>query len=228
MNNNKAAHFADEYDQKINITIPHYGDFHKETLSLVKVIKSNPGKWLDTGCGTGTMVLNAVRVFTETGFILADPSKLMLDIAAEKLKGCSNRGIKFLEPVSTQDLDFHDYSFDVITAIQSHHYLDLETRRKATCNCFRMLKNRGVYITFENTRPLTEMGIKVGLERWRNFQTGEGKPADEADRHMDRFGKEYFPITVFEHVELLKDAGFSTVELFWMSYMQAGFYAVKE
>jgi tRNA (cmo5U34)-methyltransferase len=212
----------------VQTTIPLYREFHKETLSLVRVIRNNPKKWLDTGCGTGTMVLDAIKLFAETEFFLADPAKAMLDIATEKLAEYENKNIKFLEPVSTQDLDFPDNTFDVITAIQAHHYLDFETRKMATCNCFRVLKNGGVYITFENIKPLTAKGIEVGLQRWKNFQVGEGKPEDEADRHMDRFGKEYFPITVIDHVKLLKGSGFSIVELFWMSYMQAGFYAVKE
>jgi tRNA (cmo5U34)-methyltransferase len=30
-----------------------------------------------------------------------------------------------------------------------------------------------------------------------------------------------------EHLALLRETGFKTVELFWKSHMQAGFYAVK-
>jgi tRNA (cmo5U34)-methyltransferase len=37
----------------------------------------------------------------------------------------------------------------------------------------------------------------------------------------------FFPITVEEHLSLLKKMGFNAVELLWYSYMQAGFYCVK-
>ncbi|MGD0231966.1 MAG: hypothetical protein ABSC19_16690 [Syntrophorhabdales bacterium] len=47
------------------------------------------------------------------------------------------------------------------------------------------------------------------------------------DEHRSRFGKSYFPITIAEHLELLRATGFSTVEIFWLSHMQAGFYAIK-
>jgi tRNA (cmo5U34)-methyltransferase len=60
---------------------------------------------------------------------------------------------------------------------------------------------------------------KIRLRNCKNFS--------EAEKNADRFGKEYFSVTIVEHLELLRGAGFYTVEIFWVSYMQAGFYAVK-
>jgi len=44
---------------------------------------------------------------------------------------------------------------------------------------------------------------------------------------MQRFDVEYFPINIEEHLKLLRKTGFRIVELFWYSYMQAGFYGIK-
>jgi tRNA (cmo5U34)-methyltransferase len=38
---------------------------------------------------------------------------------------------------------------------------------------------------------------------------------------------EYFPITIEEHLSLLREIGFEVIELLWFSYMQAGFYCQK-
>lgn len=54
-----------------------------------------------------------------------------------------------------------------------------------------------------------------------------GKSAQEAEKHIKRRGKEVFPITVNEHIKLLKDTGFKSAEILWMSYLQAGFWAIK-
>jgi tRNA (cmo5U34)-methyltransferase len=54
-----------------------------------------------------------------------------------------------------------------------------------------------------------------------------GKSQEEVDKHLARFGVEYFPITIEDHLKLLKETGFKNVELFWCSYMQAGFYGIK-
>ena len=54
-----------------------------------------------------------------------------------------------------------------------------------------------------------------------------GKSDQEAEKHIKRRGKEVFPITVNEHIKLLKDTGFKSAEILWMSYLQAGFWAIK-
>jgi tRNA (cmo5U34)-methyltransferase len=213
------------YDANIRKSIPMYDDFHRQTVDLINSLDFSPVRWLDTGCGTGTFVAGVCRNFPETRFILADPSPSMLAVASGKL-GADAR-IKFLNPVATQDLDLPDDELDVITAIQCHHYLNAAARRRAVANCYRMLRPGGIYVTFENIRPYSELGVKIGLRRWGNFQRQAGKSADEAEQHLGRFDHEYFPITVSQHLDLLRTAGFETVELLWASYMQAGFYALK-
>jgi len=116
---------------------------------------------------------------------------------------------------------------DVITAIQSHHYLSLDERYHAIKSCYNNLNENGVYLAFENIRPLTKKGTEIGKEYWKKFQISKGKTVEEAENHIKRFDVEYFPITIEEHLSLLRKIGFSAVEIFWYSYMQAGFYCIK-
>ena len=118
-------------------------------------------------------------------------------------------------------------SFDVVTAIMAHHYLDAAGRRQATRNCFTMLKQGGLYITFETIRPASETGTQIGLKRWRQIQIANGKSPEAADKHVSRYGSELLPITLEAHMQLLKETGFSVVETFWVSGLQAGFYGIK-
>lgn len=217
---------AAEYDSQIRLSIPHYDCFHDEAIGLVKALVPEPANWLDTGCGTGTFVEKASNVFPKTRFVPADPSSGMLSVARGKL-GASPKKITVLEPCGTQELVLPQEKFDVISAIQAHHYLSNYERAKATKVCFDLLTAGGVYVSFENIRPLTGKGLEIGKARWRNYQTSSGKDAESAEKHLNRFGVEYFPITVDEHISLLRKAGFTVVELLWYSYMQAGFYAIK-
>jgi len=79
----------------------------------------------------------------------------------------------------------------------------------------------------ENINPGTEEAISLGLERWKHFQIEHGRSKSVAEEHAKRFNSAYFPISVEEHISLLREIGFKVVRLFWMSYMQAGFYAIK-
>lgn len=226
MNDNTTPHKADEYDGKIKQIIPYYDFFHMETIDLVKSINSKPAKWLDTGCGTGTFVIQAAKILKDTKFLLADPSSAMLDITKNKLKQFKN--IEVLKPASSKDIVFENEIFDVITAIQAHHYGNIQEREANTKNCFRMLKQGGVYVTFENIRPLSKTGLKTAMTRIKNYHLINGRTEEDGDKHAQRFDTEYFPITIPEHLDLLKAIGFASVEILWASHMQAGFYAVRE
>jgi tRNA (cmo5U34)-methyltransferase len=215
------------YDQQVGDTIPYYDAFHQETINLIKAAQIEPKNWLDTGCGTGTLVQKALPIFPNTTFILADPSREMLNNAKKKLANIANGRVQSLEPASTQDLPKSVASPEVITAIQSHHYISREERIRATAVCFELLSPRGVYVTFENIRPLTAEGITIGKENWKNFQLGRGRDMQTVQKHMERFDVEYHPITVQDHLSLLRNVGFSTVEMLWYSCMQAGFYGIK-
>ncbi len=225
--NNRSFHRSKDYDRDIIDTIPYYESFHDESLKLISTILNEPDILLDTGCGTGTLVQKALKKFDQTYFILSDPSLEMLNLAKNKLSKHPNVRLKFLEPTETRNIILGDLKPNVITAIQSHHYMTPNERLEATKNCYAILKNNGIYITFENIRPTTPKSIEIGMRCWKNFQESRGRDEKEVEIHLKRFNVEYFPITINEHISILKKSGFKVVELFWRSYMQAGFYCIK-
>jgi tRNA (cmo5U34)-methyltransferase len=197
---NFTPHLPEDFDARISSVLPYYSCFHQETINFIKSLPSSPRIWLDTGCGTGSLVNKAVRQFPATKFLLLDPSEGMLSQARKKLSSCLADRLEFLEASATQEFSQElKEQPDVITAIQCHHYLTREDRAKATGVCYNLLKEGGVYIRTE----------------------------EEIEEHLKRFDTEYFPITIEEHLKLLRETGFRTVELFWYSYMQAGFYCIK-
>lgn len=225
---NYTPHTPEDYDAQISGVIPYYSSFHQETINFIKSLPICPKVWMDTGCGTGSLVNKAINEFPNTKFILVDPSEGMLDQAKNKLSSYPVKRLEFLRASATQEFSHELKEIpDVITAIQCHHYLNREGRIKATKVCYDLLKVGGFYITFENTRPLTEEGITIGKRYLGNFQMNHGRREEEVKKLMERFDTEYFPITVEEHLKLLRETGFKAIELFWYSYMQAGFYCIK-
>jgi len=228
MNDNSTPHKAAMYDGEIVKTIPFYQVFHSETIDLVRTIAPDVSVWLDTGCGTGYLAEQALPLLPQVRFLLADPSQAMLDQARVRLSLFPSYRVSFLGPMATHRLaGVIKETPQVITAIQSHHYGKEEMRRLATDACFRLLEPGGLYITFENIHPETPQGTKIGLDRWLRFQREAGRSPAAVDEHRLRFGREYFPITIAEHLKLLSSTGFVAAEIFWLSHMQAGFYAIK-
>jgi len=228
IHDNSTPHSSSEYDSEIVRTIPFYHLFHTETIDLVRTILADPPLWLDTGCGTGYLVEQALPLLPHTRFLLADPAPAMLDQARERLVRFPSERIRFLGAFSSENLPAAlTENPQIISAIQCHHYGGDEARRLATSACFQVLPKGGLYITFENIKPDTSAGTEIGLDRWCRFQREAGRSAKTVEDHRSRFGKNYFPITIAEHLDLLKNIGFSYAEIFWLSHMQAGFYAIK-
>ena len=220
---NKSAFNVSKYDENVRKVIPFYDEIYDQVFSVIRTYCGNkPLSILDTGCGTGNFGLKASKALTLSELVLGDPSEKMIADAKMKLE---NHSVEFL-CVGSENLTFED-RFDVVTAIQSHHYFDRETRAKAVTNCFTALKSGGIFIYFENTAPFTDIGRDIMLKRLEDFGLQAGRLLDQVKSHSSRYNHEFFPINIREHLELLQETGFRTAELFWHSYMQSGFYAIK-
>jgi tRNA (cmo5U34)-methyltransferase len=227
---NSARSFIPEvYDDVVRQIMPFYDIIQAEIIDIVRTVNPDITQWLDTGCGTGTLVETALKVFPDTTFILTDPTELMLERAVDRLKAFPEKQVRFLPPMPSEGLLVHKGILkpQVITAILCHHYYSKEQRRTATDICYQLLDTGGVFLSVENIMPDTILGTQLGLERWKHFQIEHGRTSIMAEKHAKRFNTEYFPITINEHLKLLKGIGFQTMELFWKSQMQAGFYAIK-
>jgi tRNA (cmo5U34)-methyltransferase len=116
-NDNTTPISANEYDGKISNTIPYYEEFYTQTLSVIEQMNFTDLAWLDLGCGTGTLESRAWEMFTNVRFTMVDPSEMMLKKAREKNPGIESEYIC----AGSDEIDFQD-KFNVVTAIQSHHY----------------------------------------------------------------------------------------------------------
>jgi len=214
---------AEEYDNKIRQTLPYYEEFYKQITDVLTIMGKKDVVWLDIGCGTGKMFEAAQQEIDIREFVFADISENMLDISKSRF---SKKGNRF-EKMAVQEIEECE-KYDVITAVQVNHYLSEKDRESAVKNCYQALKKGGIFFAFENIAQNSEKGKQIVLQRWQNYQIENGKNPAEASGHIKRYGTEYFPITVNEHFETMQKCGFQSVELIWMSYMQAGFMGFKE
>ena len=199
---NKSAYNSKIYDEHIINVLPYYREYHNQIIDLVRAMGIRNPDWLDTGCGTGTMALRVMESRDDVKFTLCDPSPKMLAEAKEKLDG---RDIQFIN-VSSQELTF-DSEYDVVTAVQSHHYLGQDERKEAVAKCYQALRDGGVFIAFENIRMSSEESDAIALSRWAQFLTEHGNPEEDVQMHINRRGVEVFPITIEEHIKLLRECG---------------------
>ncbi|MCM1330362.1 MAG: class I SAM-dependent methyltransferase [Ruminococcus sp.] len=222
MKDNKSAFDTIEYDRKIKQTLPYYDEFYEQVTELVKIFNFNKIRWLDIGCGTGKMGNTAFENFEMEKFVFCDCSDEMIKIARERFQ---NHNAEFLV-CDVQNLAFVD-EFNIITSIQVNHYLQINERKTALQKIYNALKNDGLFISFENFAPYTDLGKSVYLEKWKRYQIKQGKSLEECENHIKRYGTDYFPISLPENIELMRNCGFKYVEILWLSNMQVGIWGVK-
>lgn len=175
-----SAFCSTQYDQKIRQTLPYYEDFYKQVIELVKTVYDRDVNWLDVGCGTGKMGSTAYGRLPIKKFVFCDSSGEMLRIAKERFP-FQNAEFALCD---VRELAYAN-EFDVITAIQVNHYLDKDSRETALRNYYAALKERGIYIGFENFAPFTESAAAVYLEKWKRYQMEQGKSPEESKRHIE-------------------------------------------
>lgn len=220
---NKSAFAVNQYDDNVRKVIPFYDEIYKQIFEMIQIYFVNkPLSVLDTGCGTGFFGLNAFEELNVSKLILCDPSEKMIADAKKKLDGLPCE----FHCIGSEKLNYEE-EFDVITAIQSHHYFDRIKRERAVENCYKALKPMGMFICFENTAPYSEIGKDILLKHLESFEIQAGRVYEDVKSHSARYNREFFPITINDHLELLGRVGFKVSELFWHSYMQSGFYAIK-
>ena len=222
MNDNISAFNTMEYNTKIKQTLPYYDEFYKQVIELVKTFHSGAVRWLDVGCGTGKMGSVAFENVALEKFVFSDCSEKMIKIVKERF---DFENTEFVV-CDAKELDYVN-EFDVITAIQVNHYMNETSRKAALMKYYAALKNNGLFISFENFAPFTDLGKSIYLERWKRYQLEQGKSLEECNKHIERYGKEYFPISLSENIELMKNCGFKIIEILWLSNMQVGIWGIK-
>ena len=164
MNDNKSAFSSSDYDKEIIQTLPYYEQFYEQVIELVKTFNYNAVRWLDIGCGTGKMGSIALENVDIEKFVFCDSSEKMIRIAKERFR---DYNVEF-SICDVQELAYID-EFDIITAIQVNHYLHIDERKMALKKCYEALKNNGLFISFENFAPFTDLGKSVYLEKWKRL-----------------------------------------------------------
>jgi tRNA (cmo5U34)-methyltransferase len=220
---NATAHAADDYAHEVRKTIPFHAQMIDLAIEVGFAAVPSAARWLDTGCGPGSLVAEARRFAPDVAFVLADPSLAMLDLAralnpdvpAENFLPFPSDALPDVAP------------FDVITAVQSHHYYaDAGGRERALRRCLALLKPRGALVVFENVRAETELGHALQRRRWAAFQHSQGRDAATVEAHLAREDVKFFPVRASEHTALLKKIGFPIIETIWRAHSQVGFLAI--
>lgn len=200
---------AAEYDTQVRRLVPHYDEAHAE-VALALATKP-PASVLDVGCGTGALSATLAQQFPAARFTALDADASMLEQARHRLaqvaERCSFVHGRFLEASGQFDA--------VVASLALHHVPSRDEKRQVYALLRERLNEGGVLVNADAMVPRDPTLAGALQDRWAEHLMQHGFTRAEALGHFAQWKREDFYFSIDEELSLLRDAGFSGVELRW-------------
>ncbi|WP_162862539.1 class I SAM-dependent methyltransferase [Acetivibrio cellulolyticus] len=220
-------HFEEEaaqYDGIIKNLIPYYYQMVEAIVNTLPFSRSEDFEVIDLGCGTGTISRAVKDAYPKAKITCVDISGKMLQIAAGKLND--------VQDAIYINSDFYEFNFGrkydvVVSSLALHHLVTNEDKLDFYRKIYSSLNTGGIFINADVVLASTEILQECFMEQWKNFMC-INVPMDEVEsKWIQTYYDEDRPVSMMEHFDMLKDAGFETMDVVWKYYNFAVYMAVK-
>lgn len=195
--------FNKRADCYYNAHILFYGEDNYKKFGDCFPKTDKPLQILDIGCGTG-FELDYIWSQAPNALITCmDLARGMLDLLLKNHPDTHNR-ITIVE-ASYLDWEYPDDTFDIVASRATMHHLWVEDKVKAYRNILKTLKPGGFYI--ENDFMVDATAAEQYRRRYETITANLPSKAKAGEYHID------IPFTLEVQEKLLRDAGFSSVEV---------------
>jgi len=197
---------AKQYDEGRKCFIPCFEDYYVRSVSLLKNIKTEAGRIIDLGAGTGLLTKEMFMLYPDSQFTLIDLSKDMLDIARKRFEVLTN--FEYLTA---------DYSKcipddrDIICSALSIHHLEDEEKQSLYDEIYKKLPTGGVFINLDQFCADSPIINKAWDSWWLNYINSSGISAEAKAKWMER-KKLDREVSIPKTISMLHKAGFNHVE----------------
>jgi tRNA (cmo5U34)-methyltransferase len=195
---------------------------------------------LDLCCGEGRLSEEYLRRSSQARVMLLDGSAEMLSMAAQRLAAFGDRHAQMQANIEDQDWrDGVSYG-GVMTSLAVHH-LDGPGKRLLYRDIHAMLEPGGVFVMADLVEPTGPITRTFAAEQWEQAvrrASQELYGGDEAAVVFKETEWNYYrlpgpnpvdhPSSVAEHLDWLREAGFTEVDVVWMYAGHAIFTAKRQ
>ena len=187
------------YDEHMRTSIEGASGFYAFTASLLPVEKG--ARVLDLGCGTGLELEEYFRLNPEAEVTGIDLSEAMLEALKQKFP---DRKIRLVRG-SYFDIPFGEGAYDAAVSVESLHHFTPERKKALYGKLHAALRNGGQFVLTDYFAESEELE-KEYFQNLKRLKEEQGLP-ENVFVHYDT------PLTVDHEIRILRQAGFSDVQV---------------
>lgn len=181
---------------------------------------------LDIGCGAGNYSLKMLQALPNLNVALLDLSQPMLERAAQRV-GAATSGRVVTHQADIRELELGEAQFDIILAAAVFHHLRADEEWRAVfAKCLRSLRPGGaLWISdmIEHQPPPLQALMKARYGEYLSAQKGD----EYRQTVFSYIEKEDTPRSILFQVDLLREVGFSAVEILHKNSVFAAFGGMR-
>ena len=215
------------FDDMLTRSIPQYSVMRDAVFQIAKQYVQHGTHVIDLGTSNGIALERLVDTFGENNkYIGVEVSEPMLIAAREKFAPQIASGLVEIKSLDLRK-EFPDVQASVIQSILTIQFIPIDYRQKIITECYDHLEEGGVFILVEkvlgnNADITTAMG-----NIYRMKKSNSGYSIDEIDRKSASLEGVLVPVTAKWNEDMLREAGFKSVDCFWRWMNFAGWIAIK-
>jgi tRNA (cmo5U34)-methyltransferase len=218
-----AARGSSGYAERTARVVPGLRDMHRMAGLLLAERVPDDGRVLVVGAGGGMELAALAETHPGWRFDGVDPAPDMLALARETLGPLATR-VRLHEGYVD---DAPAGPFDGATCLLTLHFLPREERLRTVREVHRRMKPGAPFVVAHHSFPTTDAGKARWLARNAAYSVAMGMPAGRAEQSIAVM-KERLPVLSPEDDEaVLREAGFTGVELFYAAFTFRGWVAYR-
>jgi tRNA (cmo5U34)-methyltransferase len=211
------------FDSHVRKSVPFYDEIQRMVIELSEYFVRDQSVVYDLGSSTGTtiqLLADAHAGKEDVQFIGIDVSEFMINEARKKM---TRANVQFHHK-NIMDMDFSPAA-NFMTALFTLQFLTFADRRKLLTQIKQGLIEGGAFLFVEKVCAEHSSFEDIWMELYWDFKRRQGLTPEQIVEKANSIRGVLKPLTVEENRELLRQTGFSRVEIFFKWYNWAGFLA---
>jgi tRNA (cmo5U34)-methyltransferase len=201
--------------------VPGFADLHRMTGILLAEHAPQDARVLVVGAGGGLELKAMAEAEPGWTFVGVDPAAAMLKLAEQTLGPLGAR-VEFQQGFID---DAPEGPFDAATCLLTLHFLDADERRRTASEIHRRLKPGAPFVAAHSSFPQGHGERAQWLSRYATYAIASGADPDKANGARAAVDKNLSLLSPEQDAQILRDAGFANVELFYAAFTWRGWIA---